>query len=80
MDTNKSDYSELEINNYYCFTTNRVGRWYKIPVNKRNLFDNYVDAMENDDKQYDGENFEKYRCMHPCNYMFKNIEVLKEIP
>ena len=68
----------MSINNYYCFITDHDGHWYKIPVDKRNLFDDYLDAMANDDIDYNGETFTKYRCMHPCNYMFKNVEVLKE--
>ena len=61
----------------WCFTTDSSGHWFKIPVVYKSIFEDYVDAMEND-KDWKGENFEKYRCMHPVNYMFKEISVLKE--
>jgi hypothetical protein len=62
---------------YWCFVTDNTGHWYKIPVSKKYDFEEYIHAMEND-LIWDNDDFEKYRCMHPVNYMFKDIEVLKE--
>lgn len=64
--------------NYYCFISDCDRHWYKIPVDKLYAFNEYLAAINNKEIEYCEENFEKYRCMHPCNYMFKNVEVLKE--
>lgn len=62
---------------YLCFVTDDSGHWYKIPVKLKNEFEEYREAMEND-LDWKGVDFDKYRSMHPVNYMFPVIEVLKE--
>jgi hypothetical protein len=53
------------------------GHWYKIPVSLKESFYDWQESMYTE-SEWLGCDFDKYRCMHPCNYMFKEIEVLKE--
>jgi hypothetical protein len=45
-------------------------------VNKKSSFEQWVEDMENDVDP--DEDFERYRCMSPENYMFPEVKVLKE--
>ena len=54
-----------------CFVVDHEGAWYKLPVALRDEFYDYLDGISNED-------FMKYRCLHPCNYMFSDLQVLKE--
>lgn len=67
-----------ELAPYWCFITDAEGHWYKIPVNKKYEFEKWVQAVESISDLYDYEDFDKYRCMHPVNYMFKEPTTLKE--
>ena len=66
-----------------CFVTDNDGHWYKIPVSKREDFHEWVEYIESyidpeDSQDFDFDKYDSYRCMHPTNYMFNDIEVLKE--
>ena len=61
----------------WCFVTDSSGHWFRIPVSYKAEFERYVEIMENDGI-WDGSDFDRYRSMHPVNYMYANIEVLKE--
>jgi hypothetical protein len=63
--------------NMYCFVTDSSGHWFKIDVSQKQDFEDYVESMEND-ACWEGEDYSQYRCMHPVNYMFPILEVLKE--
>ena len=63
---------------FWCFVHDSSGHWFKIPVSKKSDFDDYVYAAEND-LNWEGEDYEKYRSMHPVNYMFQTVDVLKEV-
>ena len=65
--------------NMYCFVTDHSGHWFKINVSQREDFYDYIETMEND-AVWEGEDYDQYRCMHPVNYMFNEILVLKETP
>ena len=55
------------------------GLWYKIPLDKRSQIEQYFqNIIEKNDNNYYDSSFDQYICLHPCNYMFKNVEVLKE--
>lgn len=67
----------------YMFIQDSDGIWYKIPVSQRNKFEEWIEisnkpSCQFEEGDYNGPNFDDYRCMHPCNYMFKEINVLKE--
>ena len=71
------------LNNYKMFIQDNAGQWYKILVSDRNKFDEWIEFYDKlscqfDEGDYDGPNFDKFRCMHPCNYMASDIQVLKE--
>jgi hypothetical protein len=59
---------------YYCFVADSGSIWYRIPVIMRNQFYNLLDDNEKELKTM----FFSYRCLHPINYMFPVVEVLKE--
>lgn len=60
-----------------CFIQDFDGFWYKIPVSLRDEFSKWLeDFQEYRDRLH--TDFDKYRCLHPCNYMFDSVEVLKE--
>jgi len=61
----------------FRFITDGAGHWYIIEVSQRQEFEDYCEAMEND-SEWHGIDFNKYRSMHPVNYMFSTREVLKE--
>jgi hypothetical protein len=61
----------------YCFVTDQSGHWFKIRVSQKQEFEDYVEAMEND-IDWEGDDYNQYRCMHPVNYMFPIVDVLKE--
>jgi hypothetical protein len=73
-------------NEYFCFVIDHDGHWYKIPVSEKSNFNDWVELTsqryltEEIIKRLEEthECFDDYRCMHPVNYMFKEIEVLKE--
>lgn len=67
-----------KIKDYWCFVTDNDGHWYRIPVNTKFQFEKWVEVIETIDFTYDDQDFSKYRSMHPINYMFKDVEVLKE--
>lgn len=58
----------------WCFVRDDSCHWYKIPVNKKSEFEDWV---ENNDT-WEGESFDNFRCMSPENYMFPQVLVLKE--
>lgn len=68
----------------WCFVTDNDGHWYRIPVKSREEFYEWVEqrgsyiAEEDLESCYDNFDFNDYLCMPPCNYMFKDIQVLKE--
>lgn len=69
---------------YFCFVTDNDGHWYKIPVKLKTKFEDwveysatYTEALDRDDLA-NVPDFDDYRCMHPVNYMFEKILVLKE--
>ena len=61
----------------FCFVHDGDGHWYIIEVSQRQEFEDYREAMENDG-EWHGVDFNKYRSMHPVNYMFSSRETLKE--
>ncbi len=61
----------------YCFIEDFDGLWYKIPVSLRGEFCQWLEDIQ-EYRERLHENFDKYRCMHPCNYMFKSVKVLRE--
>jgi hypothetical protein len=63
----------MPLEEYFCFVCDKNGLWYKIPVRVKNTFDEF---SENNNPLI--KEFSKYRSMHPCNYMFNDIFVLKE--
>jgi hypothetical protein len=68
---------------YMMFVQDSYGIWYRIPVSKKEKFEEWLEidkkpSCQIEEGDYDGPNFSDYKCMHPCNYMFKSIEVLKE--
>jgi hypothetical protein len=66
---------------YFCFITDNDGFWYFIPVNQRDNFTSCLEDMESDPNLYIVfiKNFERYRSLHPVNYMFPSLskKVLK---
>lgn len=55
----------------YCYVTDENHHWYFIPVRNRiHFYDSYPEEIV---KYYN-----KYKCIHPVNYMFDKKEVLKE--
>jgi hypothetical protein len=67
-----------KLKDFWCFVMDCEGYWYKIPVNKKYQFERWVENVESMEIIYDDEDFTKYRCMHPVNYMFKDVTTLKE--
>lgn len=70
-------------NNYLMFVQDDEGHWYKIPTNLKEQFEEWLEffnkpSCQFEEGDYNGPDFDKYRSMHPCNYMFKEIHVLKE--
>lgn len=71
-------------NDYFCFVSDADGVWYRVPVKLREDFYDWTESKSNYVAEEDLEaepyfpDFSKYRSLHPCNYMFKTIEVLKE--
>lgn len=69
---------------YFCFLSDTDGLWYRVPVKMRDEFYDWIDskllyvAEEDLESEPYFTDFSKYRCLHPCNYMFKSVEVLKE--
>lgn len=69
---------------YFCFVTDKQGYWYRIPVKKREEFFDWSENYKKYEKELnlddlaDVPDFNDYRCMHPINYMFNEIKVLKE--
>jgi len=67
-----------------CFVSDIDGLWYKLPVKLKDDFYDWVDSRMNYVSEEDLEAchqenpFVKYRCLHPVNYMFKDVSVLKE--
>lgn len=73
------DFNKInELKDYWCFVTDNSGGWYKIPVNYRFMFTQWLDAVENMNDVWDHPDFTQYRSMHPVSYMFKEITTLKE--
>jgi hypothetical protein len=62
----------------FCFVTDNDGHWYKIPVKHKSLFEEWVECMYNDQEWEHEVDFENYRSMHPSNYMFNDVYILKE--
>ena len=77
----KKSQKKRSVSSHLCFVTDNVGHWYKIPVSEKQNFEDWLEITSHD-KHEDSVEFNKcfddYRCMHPVNYMFKEIEVLKE--
>lgn len=72
-----------ELYKYQMFIQDNDGHWYKIFVSDRDKFDEWVELCEKpscqiEEDDYTGPDFDKFRCMHPCNYMSSDIRVLKE--
>ena len=61
----------------FCFVTDQSGHWFIIKVYQKQEFEDYCEAMEND-VDWEGTDFDKYRSLHPVNYMFSSRETLKE--
>jgi hypothetical protein len=52
------------------FNQDSKGNWYRLPVALRSEFMDCIGTG-------DFTKYDKYRCLHPCNYMFDKAEVLK---
>lgn len=64
---------------FYQSPTGSNGSWYKIPVELRQQIENDFEmVLLKNHYHLSSINWDEYKCMHPCNYMFKEIEVLKE--
>lgn len=68
---------------YVMFIQDDEGHWYKIPVSLKEKFQEWIEysnkpSCQYEDGDYNGPEFDDYRSMHPCNFMFKEIDVLKE--
>lgn len=74
----------MDVNNYSMFIQDEEGHWYKIHVSQKENFEKWTElcnkpSCQVEDEDYEGlPDFDSHRCMHPCNYMFKDIQVLKE--
>lgn len=58
---------------YFCFATDNKGYWYRIPVKLKRIFDDCLEENSPVIKEFD-----RYRSLHPVNYMFTDVAVLKE--
>ena len=74
----------MSVYNYSMFIQDEEGQWYKIPVSQKENFEKWIELNSKPSCQVEDEDFAGLpdfyfsRCMHPCNYMFKDIQVLKE--
>lgn len=79
MNSNTEKYNT----NLLMFIQDDEGHWFKIKVSQKEKFYEWIEfcnkpSCQVKEEDYDGPDFDKLRCMHPCNYMFKEIFVLKE--
>jgi hypothetical protein len=65
-------------NEYTMLIQDYDGHWYRIPVSQKENFEEWNEFCNNELSDYTGPQFDSYRSLHPCNYMFKEIHVLKE--
>jgi len=54
----------------YKFIRDDDCHWYMIPVDQVDKFEEWVQYMEDMDKDYDGPDFDKYGCDDPTRYAF----------
>lgn len=69
---------------YVMFIQDDEGHWYKIPASQKEKFEEWIEfcnkpSCQIEEGDWDGPDFDSLRYMHPCNYMFKEIYVLKEL-
>lgn len=62
----------------FCFYQAYTGRWFKIPVLLRPKIEEYFEKVQENPYHTSDICWDMFICMHPNNYMFKEIEVLKE--
>lgn len=61
----------------FRFINDGDGHWYIIEVSQVAEFEKFCEAMENDD-DWNGVDFNKFRSLPPVLYTFSSREVLKE--
>lgn len=61
------------------FIQDDEGNWYIIPVSQKEKFKEWIELCNKPSCQVEDENFDDFpdfdshRCMHPSNYVFKEI-------